>query len=260
MLKWSQANAKTEELKNVPELAVWLKEYPQVWSLDLLSGHTCPYAKECLSKVEIIAGKRTVVDGKHTKFRCFSASQEALFPNVYNLRKHNTDLLRAAKGIDGKFALLNESLPKKVGITRIHVGGDFFNQDYFDAWVKLAETHQDRLFYFYTKSLPFWLTYEWLPSNMVGTASRGGYKDKLIDQYKLREAIVMADPVIVQAIMDSGDHDNYDGLAIDHNDAHAAVPEWSDDSFYLLIHGKQPAGSDAGKAKSILKGVGSYRK
>ena len=260
MLKWSKANSKIVALNEIEELEPWLEFNNQVWSLDLLSGWSCPYAKDCLSKVYVKAGKRVIKDGPDTEFRCFSASQEVLYPAVYNLRKHNYDLLKGAKGVQGKYDLLAESLPKKAGIVRIHVGGDFFNQDYFDAWVKMAEQNLDRLFYAYTKSLPFWLEYEYLPWNFVLTASRGGRVDHLITPNNLREAIVLADPVIVQSIMDSGNHDHYAGLDIDHDDSHAAVPEWSDRDFYLLVHGTQPAGSDAGKAKGILKGVGSYGK
>jgi hypothetical protein len=261
MLKWSKANNKIKALSEIKELQTWLtSSQNQVWSLDLLSGHSCPYAKECLSKVEIVAGKRKVVDGPDNEFRCFSASQEALFPYVYKNRKHNYDCLKSAVGIEGKYNLLSASLPKKAGIIRIHVGGDFFNQEYFDAWVKLAENNPDRLFYAYTKSLPFWLKYEYLPWNFVLTASKGGHKDKLIEKNNLREVVVLADPIVVQSIMDSKNHDEYGGLAIDHDDSHAAVPEWGNENFYLLIHGTQPAGSSAGKANSILKGVGSYGK
>jgi hypothetical protein len=44
-------------------------------------------------------------------------------------------------------------------------------------------------------------------------------------------------------------------LDIDHDDSHAALPG---PSFALLIHGIQPAGSEAGKAVRALRGVGSY--
>ena len=258
---FSKANSKTDALKQVEELQVWLEEYPEVYSFDLLSGWSCPYARDCFAKVVINdAGKREVVDGEFTEFRCFSASQEVQYPATYEKRKRNFDTMKAAKTTDAMFKILNDNLPKKAGIIRIHVAGDFFNQNYFDAWVRMAEEHPDRLFYFYTKALPFWLEYDYLTDNMVGTASRGGRCDDLIDQYGLREAIVVADPAIVDTILESGDHNNYNGLAIDHDDSHAAVPEWKDDSFYLLIHGTQPAGSDAGQAKSKLKGLGSYGK
>ena len=62
MLKFSNANAKTEALKQVPELAEYLKDKRKIYSLDLLSGYSCPYAEKCLSKatVDITTGKRKI--------------------------------------------------------------------------------------------------------------------------------------------------------------------------------------------------------
>ena len=48
------------------------------------------------------------------------------------------------------------------------------------------------------------------------------------------------------------------GLEIDHDDSHAARPSLRDQDFALLIHGTQPAGSEAAKALKELKGKGSY--
>ena len=95
MLKFSKANAKTQALANDAELADYLTDKRKIYSLDLLSGYSCPYAKKCLSKAVVQDnGKRKIKDGKHTEFRCFSASQEVQYTNVYNSRKHNFDLLR----------------------------------------------------------------------------------------------------------------------------------------------------------------------
>ena len=99
MLKFSNANAKTEALKEVdylkPFLAAMQSKKPRkIYSFDLLSGYSCPFAEACLSKAVVIDGKRKIKDGKKTKFRCFSASQEVQYTNVYNLRKHNYDTLR----------------------------------------------------------------------------------------------------------------------------------------------------------------------
>ena len=91
LLKFGRGNAKLDELAKQFEC--------DVLTFSLLSGWTCPFAHECLSKVHVGKnGRRFVVDGPHTKFRCFSASQEALYTNVYESRKHNTDLLKACKG------------------------------------------------------------------------------------------------------------------------------------------------------------------
>ena len=155
MLQFSDANNKLKALYDVPELQVWL-DGRQVYSLDLLSGWSCPFAKECLSKVhetgEISkAGNPKVKlrDGKDTLFRCFSASQEVLLPNVYRRRKHNYDTLRGLN-LEDMIHRLNTDLPEDTGILRWHVGGDFFNSDYFFAAMNIAMMNPDKLFYAYT--------------------------------------------------------------------------------------------------------------
>ena len=258
MLEFSDANIKLKKLYDVPELQVWL-DGRQVYSIDLLSGWSCPFAHECLSKVyetgEISkAGNPKVKlrDGENTLFRCFSASQEALLPNVYKKRKHNFDSLRDLNMHD-MIHRLNTDLPADTGILRFHVGGDFFNSDYFFAALNLAMMNPDKLFYAYTKSLRYWIQHkDWADriDNFVLTASRGGRHDHLIEQHNLRESVVVFSEAEAAE----------KGLEIDHDDSHAAVPSWQVNDFALLIHGVQPAGSEAGKAVSALKGKGSYGK
>ena len=50
-VSFSKANAKLEALYSVPELEQWLTNRRKVYSFDLLSGWSCPQAKDCLSKV-----------------------------------------------------------------------------------------------------------------------------------------------------------------------------------------------------------------
>lgn len=242
MLKWSKANAKIHALAAIPTLQSYLQNKRKVYSLDLLSGWSCPMAVNCLSKV--VDGK--IVDGKFTKFRCFSASQEAVYPNTFNARNHNFTLLRGCRNSQEMLDLLVSSMPKNLGICRIHVGGDFFNPRYFLAWLSLAELYPDRLFYAYTKSLPYWLRFrsylDNLP-NFVLTASYGGRYDSLIGQHGLRSAIVVYSESQAASL----------GLEIDHDDSHAADPSKRHDSFALLIHGIQPAGSPAAEALKVLR-------
>ena len=241
MLKFSPANAKLKALANDPELAEYLKGKRKVYSLDLLSGFSCPFAEKCLSKVHTIDGKRKLKDGPKTEFRCFSASQEATFTNVYKSRKHNFDLLKG-KSYESILRELSESMPKNLGICRIHVAGDFFSQDYFDAWCDLARANPDRLFYAYTKSLNYWLAGD-VPENLILTASRGGRLDNLIDSEKLRESVVVF----------SEDQAEGMNLEIDHDDSHAAKPSSKNQSFALLIHGIQPKDTEAAEAIKELK-------
>jgi len=255
MLKYSPANTKLKQLYDVPELKTWLHDefvpHRKIYSLDLLSGWSCPSANDCLSRViELPNGKRAIKDGKNTQFRCFSASQEALFTNVYNLRKHNFDTLRGLH-VNDMIHELNSSLPENTGILRWHVGGDFFNSDYFFAALNVAMMNPDKLFYAYTKSLKYWIQHREYADqieNFILTASRGGRDDSLINSEGLRESVVVFSEAEAKE----------NGLEIDHDDSHAAVPDWEFDNFALLIHGVQPAGSEAGKAVKALKGKGSY--
>ncbi len=233
MLKFGKGNAKLGS---------------RIRTFSLPSGWTCPGAKECKSKVVITKeGKRKVKDGPFTKFRCFSASNEALFPAVYNARQHNFKELKAVNRSLPKTArLIQDSLPGRTKWVRIHVAGDFYSQLYFDAWIVVANRNPDILFYAYTKSIPYWLKrLHKIPDNLLLTASFGGQYDALVKTNNLRYAKV----VFTEAEAFKLD------LEIDHDDSHAYTPGGS---FALLLHGTQPKGSEAAKAKVKLAGKGSY--
>lgn len=245
MLKFSPANRKLQKLAMVKDIAPYLANKRKVYSFDLLAGHTCPFADKCLSKVIVNnEGKLRVVDGPDTQFRCYAASLEAYYPQVYNQHKHNTDMLKG-KDTDTIFALLNDSLPKNAGVIRIHSSGDFFSAAYFRAWVKLAKSRPDILFYAYTKNLPVWVNNQKnIPDNMILTASYGGKADALVTQYKLRNVTV----VLSESVASN----------LDEDDSHAANPALRNESFQLLIHGVQPANTEAAKAVyKINRGIKS---
>ena len=244
MLKFSNANAKTEALKEVDELKPFLLDR-NIYSLDLLSGYSCPFASECLSKATVIDGKRKIKDGPNTKFRCFSASQEVQYTNVYNLRKHNFDILRGLN-VEDMIHRLNTDLPENAGIVRPGVAGDFFKNDYLFAWINVAMMNPEKLFYAYTKSLKYWvenLALIQAVDNFVLTASYGGRDDWLIDKYNLRSTkVVFSEAEAAEA-----------GLEIDHDDSHAARPSLKNQDFALLIHGTQPKDTEAAEALKLLK-------
>lgn len=263
-LKFSPANAKTVALKVVFK-DTYLKEKRKVYSLDLSSGVSCPGAKDCKSMAVIdpLTGRATIKDGPHCQFRCFSASQEVLFPSLRKLREHNFALLKQAKTVDKIASLILNSLPSNAGVVRLHVGGDFFSLNYLLAMYRVAFLRPDILFYFYTKSLHHlkalyalkgidgvWdLSIGEILPNFLVTASRGGKFDHLIGELGIREAVVVNSEAEAMTL----------GLTIDHDDSHAAK---SGDSFALLLHGTQPAGTPAARALSILKkkGLGSYNR
>ncbi len=210
--------------------------------LSLPAGWTCNGAKDCLSRANRLTGKLT--DGKDVKFRCYAASSENLFANVRKGRWNNFELLRG-KTIPQMTELISRSLPRKIKLCRIHASGDFFSQDYFDAWIEVAKQFPAIVFYAYTKALPYWVNrLNEIPNNLRLVASLGGRFDEMVKVYNLRRVEVVFS---VQAAKD-------DKLPIDHDDSLA----WkTKGNFALLLHGTQPAGSEAGKQLYKLRHSGA---
>lgn len=220
-------------------------------TFSLLSGWSCPGAKQCYTKVVSNSdGKLKIEDGKDQVFRCFSASQEVLYKNVYNNRKYNYDVLlnivkqkiSSKEKVNQIYNLFKTSLPdvNKWSILRLHVGGDIFCQEYFDAIIRLVNDYKDKIFYAYTKSIHFWVKrLNDIPSNFKLTASYGGKYDNLIEEYNLKS---------VKVVMSEEEAAIYN-LELDHDDSHAYG---GDKNFALLLHGSQRKNSDAAKAKAEL--------
>lgn len=205
----------------------------------LPAGHACPFALECFQKADRETGQ--ITRGEEQVFGCFATNSEAMFPNTRNARWHNFELLRAIKDIYEMVSLIEVSMPE-AKVMRIHESGDFFNQLYFDAWLVVARQNPETIFYAYTKSIPYWVKrLGTIPSNFKLTASRGGRHDKLIKEHNLKEAVVVFSPEQAEEM----------GLQIEQGKDELAYMQ--DDSFALLIHGTQKAGSEASKALQNLK-------
>ena len=206
-----------------------------VESVSLLSGHTCPYALKCMARVHKVT--RKIVDGKYAIHRCRDASSEASFTSVFNQRQYNPNLLQSCETEDAIYNLLDFSIRKAFDPFRIHIGGEFYNQMYFDAWVKFASDNPYRIFYAYTKSLPYWVNRLGdIPSNLSLTASYGGRADSMIEEYNLKTAYVVNHPDEAERLQ----------LEIDHDDSHAI--ENDGQSFALLLHGVQKANTKSADA------------
>ena len=167
-----------------------------------------------------------------------------MFPNVRRARQYNFNLIRVCRSQKQIEHLLRVSLPKNAGIVRYHVAGDFFKLSYLRAAISIAESYPHILFYSYTKSLPFLSKVDMVDPengvirhNFLITASWGGKYDYMIEPLRLRWANVVFDPTETT-------------LPIDHDDSHAAIPG---PSFSLLLHGIQPAGSQASLATTHLR-------
>jgi hypothetical protein len=231
--------------------------------ISLPAGYACPGARDCLARaVKRDGGRWGVEDGPDVLYRCFSASEEARYPNVRQIRQHNFDMLcryaghgrtvaeKAARMAalilaslpirDRAFDLAVDGRPYKL-VIRLHIGGDFFSQPYMDAWLMVCEMRPDLLAYAYTKSLPFWCRrLDSIPANLVLTASEGGKYDHLIKQHALRTARVVFSLDEAAAL----------GLELDRDDSHAMR---RGPSFALLLHGPQPKGTPAAKAVAALR-------
>lgn len=250
MLKFSPQNAKTRHLASLVTVAQYLQSKHKIYSFDLPAGVTCPGAKDCKSMaVETPEGWR-IQDGPHCKFRCFSASQEIVYPAVRRARQHNLAMLKACRSLKATYALFERSLPANTGIVRLFVAGDFYTMRLLQTIDKLAENKPNILFYCYTKSLHFLSTIECadlskgiIRPNFLVTASLGGMFDQLIKPLNIRTAKVVFTKT------------ESEGLPIDHDDSHAAT---IGGSFALLLHGIQPKNTPAAAALTLLRGKGTY--
>jgi hypothetical protein len=210
----------------------------KVFTFSLPAGYTCPGANKCLTKFDRTTGK--IVDGAYQEFRCFAASMEAVFTGFRDNNSRNLDLLKAARSREAMKDLILASLPAKAQIVRIHVSGDFFSEEYLLAWIDVATARPDVSFYGYTKSLRFLVNHlSEIPANLSITASEGGKWDSLIQENGLKSSKVVFSIEEASVL----------GLAIDHDDSHAAI---GTDSFALLIHGQQRKGSPAAEALKLI--------
>lgn len=151
-----------------------------VYEWNIPTGHTCPYALECKVSVNRETGKFDIYKGQ---YKCYAASPER-FPAVREHRWNNFDVVKMG---------VEPDIPKDCKAIRIHASGDFFNQKYFDLWLKIAEKNQHIQMWAYTKSLRYWVArLNSIPDNLILTASYGGREDYLIEQHNLKNVKVYA--------------------------------------------------------------------
>jgi hypothetical protein len=227
-------------------------QHLKVVYVGLPAGYTCPFADRCKTFAHRKGKEFPIQPGQDKPLklkqqgdlRCFAASREAQYKDLRELRWRNLDLVNMFKGDkDGMIDLMLRSIEyyeytkKKIRLFRIHDSGDFFSQEYFDAWIETANRRPDILFYAYTTSLPYWSErINDLPKNMRLIASKGGKRDDLIDKHDLRQAIVVLDKG--EAIRQRLNIDVNEFLAI-----------FSDQDFALLVHNTQKKGTEAARQK-----------
>lgn len=163
-----------------------------VWEFNLPAGHTCPFAKDCRTASDRATGIQTPGPGR--VFKCYAATAER-YPAVRRARWQNFDELRGASRADmaatlnrGLSRLNHRAYPFQV-MLRIHGGGDFFSQDYFDAWLAVCSIWRKAQFWAFTKSVRYWVErLDRIPSNLTLQASYGGRDDELIERHGLKFA------------------------------------------------------------------------
>jgi hypothetical protein len=206
---------------------------------NLPAGKTCPGALFCKSFAVVDEnGKRHIQDTEQTEFRCFAASAEAQYTQVFENRASNLQMIVDAIKHGIVVDLIHNSIQfyrtRKTKKVRIHESGDFFSGAYLDAWIEVAHRNPDLEFYCYSKSLQLFLNFK-MPENFFMTASYGGKFDHLIDNGHFpRYSKVVLNDAEAEAL----------GLEVDHDDSHC----FGDKPFALLVHGNQPAGSTWRKA------------
>ena len=210
-------------------------------AFSLPAGYTCPGANECLAWAD--RNENRLIEGPNSKHRCFAASLEIARKSVRISVDRNLAALQQARTVERMADLIDMNLPAVFfHHIRIHADGDFYNQEYFLAWLEAARRNPKRLFYAYTKSLPIWIKFRAaLPENFVLTASWGGKWDHLIEPNGLRSARVVYHPEEAERL----------GLEIDHDDSCARSKDGKD--FALLLHGVQAKGSEASEALKRMK-------
>jgi hypothetical protein len=247
-------NAKLREtLREFARLKKLLFKEVTGYSFSLPSGFTCgKVAKECLTYANRDTGKLT--RGKDAEYYCFSAASESYLPQVRAARWHNWELLQKLWNYAGSdyvdiANLILEALPVNADLIRVHVGGEFpgsdFGREYMRGWFHVAKVTGIHV-YSYTKNVETYLEIrDEKPDNFNMTISVGGMRDDLIAKHNLKHARVIFHP------------DDANGMPIDHNDINAVFTYKTalnpSGSFNLLLHGTQPAGSDASAAIKRLK-------
>ena len=213
--------------------------------ISLPAGLTCPGSSVCKAWVTLKDGKRVLNRGNESLFTCFAASEELRYPNVYNSRRYNYNLINkfvVKRDVDGLSNLINDSLlanKKNIDKFRIHESGDFYHPLYLKAWINVAKFNKDIKFYCYSKSLNFFLE-TLLPKNFYLTASYGGKYDYLINKgYFTRYSKVVFSVAEAERL----------GLEIDTDDSCC----FKNKPFALLLHGLQEKNTASAIALKEIK-------
>lgn len=125
---------------------------------------------------------------------CYAKTGTYKFSNV--LKSHVEKLELVLYKRQEWINLINEELKNKKYINkfiRIHDAGDFFDIDYANDWIHIAEQNKQCIFYTYTKEVEMFKNKLTYPDNFIVIYSFGGKQDYLIDKENDRHSDVFGD-------------------------------------------------------------------
>lgn len=159
-LKWTEGNAKLTKTSG-EAYRVLGYGIPADYSFE--GGNTCPGANAC----------RGV---------CYAKQGRYIMASVRDARLHNFTSFQTR----GKLGFIGDAIAdltrfvKRYNVVRIHDSGDFFSQDYLDAWKAIALAFPAVIFYAYTKSLHLDIMTD-KPANLRIVQSLGGKYDSHVN-------------------------------------------------------------------------------
>jgi len=136
---------------------------------------TCPGAGECKKFCYAKAGRMLMPSATQAMARRFEASKRVNFLDK----------------------MLDELACRKCDMVRIHDSGDFYNAEYLNKWLMIAQRFPEKTFFAYTKMVRMFKALEWkgqsyFPANFRIFYSMGGRFDHLINVDKDYHAKVFA--------------------------------------------------------------------
>jgi hypothetical protein len=83
---------------------------------------------------------------------CYALKEQRIYPNVLPARQERLEASKSATFVATVHQELSK-IKKRPKYFRVHASGEFYSQDYINAWTELAKMNSDITFYAYTKRI-----------------------------------------------------------------------------------------------------------